>query len=457
MAVSLSPVLRQKFTDSNGNPLAGGKLYTYQSGTTTPQATYTDSSGATPNANPVILDSNGEASVWLDITLSYKFVLKDSSDVTQWTTDGVIGLATVNTIGTASIIDSSITTAKIADDAVTAAKLADDASIDANRAVTANHLRNGIVNRDKLDSSTTTNPRQMENVGIVASVASNAMTITLKSYDGSDLSSTNFSSTAYRSSTATSGTYSVIKRTANISTVISSGSTGGSISGQESEIHVYTINNAGTEEVAWAGSRFVDEGSLVSTTAEGGGGAADSKTTLYSTTARSNVAVRYVGVIRSTQATAGTWATSPSEISITNQLGTGKQAVVLCAPNGYGSTNTRTRRYSTVVLNVGSALTLTQSATLGDSITVNVSGMYGVFVSDARSTGPVTIEVSKNNVTSGTAATEDQVLVSVGTTGSILGCGTVAWFNKGDVLRSVHSSSTSDSTSNDATFKVYKI
>lgn len=79
----LAPVIRQRFFDANGNPLAGGKLYTYVAGTTTPQATYTDYAGATPNANPVILDANGECDMWLDPALAYKIKLTDSSDVVQ--------------------------------------------------------------------------------------------------------------------------------------------------------------------------------------------------------------------------------------------------------------------------------------------------------------------------------------------------------------------------------------
>lgn len=146
----MAPFLRQRYFDANGNPLAGGKLYSYQSGTTTPQATYTDSGGLTPNANPIILDANGEASVWLDPVLSYKFVLKDSSDVTQWTVDSIVGLLTASSVVTASIVDSAVTTAKIADDAVTSAKLADDASVDGNRAVTTNHIRDAAVTRAKL-------------------------------------------------------------------------------------------------------------------------------------------------------------------------------------------------------------------------------------------------------------------------------------------------------------------
>ena len=82
----LLPQLKQRFYDSNGDPLAGGKLYSYEAGTTTPKATYTTSAGDVANANPIILDANGECNVYINAE-NYKFVLKDSSDVTQWTVD----------------------------------------------------------------------------------------------------------------------------------------------------------------------------------------------------------------------------------------------------------------------------------------------------------------------------------------------------------------------------------
>ena len=87
---AISPVPFLQFVDANGAPLAGGKLYTYAAGTTTPLATYTTVSGATPNSNPVILDSAGRASVWLGGS-SYKFVLKTSADVLSYTTDNIAG------------------------------------------------------------------------------------------------------------------------------------------------------------------------------------------------------------------------------------------------------------------------------------------------------------------------------------------------------------------------------
>ena len=76
--------------DDNGAVLNGGKLYTYEAGTSTPKATFTDSTGGTPNANPIILDASGRANIWLDVG-AYKFVLDDSADVNISTVDNITG------------------------------------------------------------------------------------------------------------------------------------------------------------------------------------------------------------------------------------------------------------------------------------------------------------------------------------------------------------------------------
>jgi hypothetical protein len=91
-ALATPPKLQ--FLDANGAPLVGGKLYTYAAGTTTPLATYTDYGGGTANANPVILDSRGEASVWLGTAL-YKMALYSATDVLIWTVDNIGGFATL--------------------------------------------------------------------------------------------------------------------------------------------------------------------------------------------------------------------------------------------------------------------------------------------------------------------------------------------------------------------------
>lgn len=106
----LSPLLRQRFFTQNGAPLNGGKLWSYQAGTTTPLQTFTDDGGLTPCTNPIILDANGETSFYIGDT-AYKFVLLDSSDVPQWTVDNVLSLraqiaAAVNTAGALAIANN---------------------------------------------------------------------------------------------------------------------------------------------------------------------------------------------------------------------------------------------------------------------------------------------------------------------------------------------------------------
>jgi parallel beta-helix repeat protein len=97
MAVNLSPYggVGAQFLDNAGNVLTGGKIFTYAAGTTTNQATYTSSNGATPHPNPIILDASGRVpggEIWLTDGLSYKFILRDANDVLIATYDNVTGI-----------------------------------------------------------------------------------------------------------------------------------------------------------------------------------------------------------------------------------------------------------------------------------------------------------------------------------------------------------------------------
>lgn len=76
---------------SNGVPMVNGTVDTYLAGTTTPETTWQDQAQTTANTNPIVLDSRGEALVWLDPAKSYKFVLKNSGGVVQWTVDNIGG------------------------------------------------------------------------------------------------------------------------------------------------------------------------------------------------------------------------------------------------------------------------------------------------------------------------------------------------------------------------------
>lgn len=87
---SLPPDVKFTATDGNGNPRVGALLYTYESGTTIPKVTWVDATESTPNVNPTILDSNGQADVWLDASNgAYRFKLVASTGETLWTVDDI--------------------------------------------------------------------------------------------------------------------------------------------------------------------------------------------------------------------------------------------------------------------------------------------------------------------------------------------------------------------------------
>ncbi len=184
-----------------------------------------------------------------------------------------------------------------------------------------------------------TKPSEPGIQAITASVAGNALTVTLSA-----------TTLDFRSATLSSGTVVARVIASPISVVVSSGSTLGTVSAVQSRIVVLAIDNAGTVELAVvniAGGNDLTETGLISTTAEGGGGSADSASTIYSTTARTNVAYRVVGYVESTQATAGTWVTAPSTIQ-----GYGGQALASMSSIGYGQTwQTVTRTSGTTYYN----------------------------------------------------------------------------------------------------------
>lgn len=95
-------------TDASGNPLAGGKVFTYAAGTLTPKATYTTQAGDVANANPVELDSTGRANIWL-ASGAYKFVVTDSTGAAapDGTVDNVTAPALELTDGLSSSTDAT--------------------------------------------------------------------------------------------------------------------------------------------------------------------------------------------------------------------------------------------------------------------------------------------------------------------------------------------------------------
>lgn len=93
------PVIFFDEEDDLGQPLANGKLYAYYAGTSTPRNTYSEPTGTTLNAHPIILNSAGRCSVWLEEGGAYKWILKDKDDNVIWTKDNV---GFINLSGTSS-------------------------------------------------------------------------------------------------------------------------------------------------------------------------------------------------------------------------------------------------------------------------------------------------------------------------------------------------------------------
>jgi hypothetical protein len=371
---SLTPTPKQQIYGSDGNPLVGGKIYTYAAGTTTPLATFTDAGGGTANTNPIILNSLGQANIWLAPSSSYKFSVFTSADVLLYTVDNiatpidylslVTSLASPPPIGSTAPNTGAFTTLAATTGTITTVNSTTGNITTVNAAtVTAT----GTITAETLTfegGGSLTKVPESAIKPITASVAANALTVTLSA-----------TTLDFRSATLTSGT--VVSRVISspISVVVSSGSTLGTVSAVQSRIVVLALDNAGTVELAVvniSGGNDLTETGLISTTAEGGAGAADSASTVYSTTARTNLAYRVVGYIESTQATAGTWATTPSTIQ-----GCGGQALTAMSSLGYGQTwQTVTRTSGTTYYNTtGKPIYLFVTLTTNASASVTINGV----------------------------------------------------------------------------------
>ena len=357
-----------QFFDSNGTPLVGGLLYVYSAGTTTPVATFTTVAGTVNNTNPIVLDAGGRTpnEIWLNGGVLYKFILKTSIGVTIGTYDNIpavndptvfnniitvtgtntlLGTSTppitayflgqtlsfvpVNSNTGATTIDVSGLGAReitfdastsLSPGAIQAGKVAlleyDGVRFQLVNSITAAQIPDGSITSQKIAPVAVAKFSTSQIQPITASVASNALTLTL-----------NPTTLDFRNTPLTSGTVNIRTIASDISVVVPSTATLGTTSAIQSRLMLLAIDNAGTIELAVvnvSGLTNLSETTLISTTAISASATASNVT--YSTTARTSVPFRVVGYVESTQATAGTWATAPSTIQ-----GAGGQAL---ASNG---------------------------------------------------------------------------------------------------------------------------
>lgn len=359
---SLSPY-RAQFFDDSGNPLSGGKVCFYASGTTTPQNTYTDQSGSTPNANPVILNARGEASIWMD-SLSYKVVLKTANDVTIWTEDNIqpSSYSTVNkTSTTGSAILPSGTTAErdgspvsgyLRFNSTTQAleswfSAAWQTIATAATAVLVTGAQSIAGVKTFLDGIEISSTKKINCLGTSAAlqiagtdavpfnaggVTSKLQSVACTQNAGALTFTLNPCVLDFRSTTLTTGVPVTRLINSALSLVLPSGGTLGAVTTVSAQLILVAIDNAGTPELAVvniAGGNDLSETGIINTTAISAASTANN--VFYSTTARTGVAYRVVGHVDAVN-TAGSWG-NPTLVQ-----GYGGQALAAMSSLGYGQT-----------------------------------------------------------------------------------------------------------------------
>lgn len=234
-------------------------------------------------------------------------------------------------------------------------------------------------------------PPQIRTIG--ASVATNAMTVTMAP-----------AIVDFRASSLGSGTVTRLNVVSQLSLVIPAGATLGTTSLIQNRIAVLALNNAGVVQLGvinLATSVNLDETTLVNATAITSG--SNSANVIYSSSALAGVPFRVLGFVESTQAVAGTWATTPSEIQ-----GQGGQAIfgipkmTLASPQ---ATTAGTSIDFTGIPNGMKRVTLTLNgvSTNGNSNPQIQLGAGGVQTTGYVSSSTVltATAVSQNNVASG--------------------------------------------------------
>jgi hypothetical protein len=157
---------------------------------------------------------------------------------------------------------------------------------------------------------------------IVTSRTGNAETIAIKTKAGTDPTATDPVLAVFRNATSATGDYDVISITSANSITISSGSTLGMSNATAARIWLAGFNDAGTFRLGVVNTQTatgifpLGDEILASSTAEGGAGAADSAGVIYTGTAVSSKALRILGYLEYTLATAGTWVTAPTKVQL---------------------------------------------------------------------------------------------------------------------------------------------
>jgi hypothetical protein len=121
--------------------------------------------------------------------------------------------------------------------------------------------------------------------------------------------------------------------------------------------------------------------------------------------------VAVTGTLAATGAVSGTTGT------FTGAVVTPLSYVRLNTANGYGSTNTKIRRFTNIVNNVGADITYADSATLGATFTINTNGVYSVsYCEQYTASAQVGISINSTQLTTNVNNISTTDILSAATT-----------------------------------------
>jgi hypothetical protein len=370
MSVNLAPGpfgVGGQFFDLNGNQLNGGFIYTYASGTTTPQPTFTTNSTITPipNSNPIVLSVDGMCpqEIWLTAGIAYRFYVTDSlgNQIYPYTMDDVTGINDFSQIPTGTEwIETGLTPTfvnttsftlpgnqtgnfaakrriRVQETAGTIYGFVTSSSF-LSPSTTVNVTLDGGVNVDSgitdvafgiLNSVNPSIPQYIvagAGAGVtytngIPTITAGGVLPTITATVGSNILTMGYAGGLLDFPSATIGSGAISSLTVPALTLATpnAGATLGSSNAVAYRYWLAVINNAGTPELAVMNTQLgsgqiaaVNESVLISTTILNA--ASTSAGVWYSAAARSNVVFRLIGYFEATEATAGTWATTPSVI-----------------------------------------------------------------------------------------------------------------------------------------------
>lgn len=285
------------------------------------------------------------------------------------------------------------------------------------------------------------------NMTVVPTVGSNALTLQLLAANGSELSEHNKGYVVFSAPTGdTFQNFYVREVTYSQTIVVPSSATLGHTSGNNEFVYVYLIDNGMTAELAVSGARIAQDYGTQTTVAITSG--STSRSVMYSKAILTGAGFTPFLKIMSNQSSAGTWASVPTSRTVGSVRRLDGKTVFVYGNGGtnHGSSSTKIRRLgittTTYTDGVDNLFTLTDSATLGSSITILKDGIYAMTYNDAFSGGVgsfgLDINTSGADLTTSISSLSPQskiLCMTAAVSGNNGTCSFTGAFNVGDVIK----------------------